>query len=311
MTMKRLAPKEKDVGGMPIARALPNKQKRTIGAWCFLDHAGPTTFDAGSKGMQVGRHPHTNLQTFTWMIDGEILHKDSLGNEQVISANKVNLMTAGTGLNTGISHTEQSVLSEGKLDVAGQYLNMVQLWIALPTDQAIEPSFEHYSALPSWQEGRAAFVLTTGVYTTASGKTYTAPTKQYSKLIGLDVHFIESEQVTLTVEQGSEYGMLVVNGDIDFKGQRYTQNELVYFDADDIAPDNTISIAAEQGTRIMFIGGEPLNNKVLLWWNFVADNKAEIEQSIEDWNNHHPRFGDVDSTLERLPAPPLPAGFRE
>lgn len=312
MDITRLEPRAKDVGGVPIARALPNKRIKTIGAWCFLDHAGPSTFNEGDEGMQVGRHPHTNLQTFTWMIEGEILHKDSLGNEQIITANKVNLMTAGTGLTRGISHTEQSVFSsKSGANEDDRRINMVQLWIALPTDKEIEPAFDHYPELPSWQEGSTEFVLTTGRYTSVSGETYKAPTKQYSKLIGLDVNFVEDNEVTLTTESGSEYGMLVVKGEIVFGGKLYKQNEMVYFDNSDVEKTNSITIKADKGTRIMFIGGEPLNNKVLLWWNFVADSKAEIEQSIIDWNNHHPRFGDVDSDLHRLPAPPLPEGFKE
>ncbi|MGP5542145.1 pirin family protein [Psychrobacter celer] len=112
MSIKTLEPRLADVGGIPIARLLPNTGKKPIGAWCFLDHAGPAEFEDGDAGMQVGRHPHTNLQTFSWMLDGEVLHKDSLGNEQVITKNQVNVMTAGTGLTQGISHTEQSVFPD-------------------------------------------------------------------------------------------------------------------------------------------------------------------------------------------------------
>lgn len=148
MNIKILEPRLADVGGIPIARLLPNKGKQPIGAWCFLDHAGPAKFGEDELGLQVGRHPHTNLQTFTWMLEGEVLHKDSLGNEQVITKNKVNLMTAGTGLSQGISHTEQSVFSNngGSYDAA-HALHAVQLWIALPTNQKIERSFHHYPTL--------------------------------------------------------------------------------------------------------------------------------------------------------------------
>src|SRR5690554_2457672 len=145
MTIETLQPRLADVGGIPIARLLPNKGKQPIAAWCFLDHVGPARFEEHELGMQVGSHPHTNLQTFTWVLEGEILHKDSLGNEQVISKNKVNLMTAGTGLSKGISHTEQSVFANnGGSAEAGRDIHAVQLWIALPTNQQIEPSFHHY-----------------------------------------------------------------------------------------------------------------------------------------------------------------------
>lgn len=311
MEIKTLKPRMTDVGGIPIARLLPNKGKQPIGAWCFLDHAGPADFGEQDPGMQVGIHPHTNLQTFTWMLEGEVLHKDSLGNEQVIDKNKVNLMTAGTGLTQGISHTEQSVFADtgGSAD-AERRLHAVQLWIALPRDQKIERSFHHYPMLPSWVEGGATLTLTTGSYTTSSGENYTAPTLQYSKLVGIDVNFSQDGSINLSLQSGFEYGILVITGTVTFAGQHYQQDELIRFDDAAITDQQSVQLTAKKGTRVMFLGGEPLTQKVLLWWNFVADNKAELEQSIIDWNNGHPRFGDVDSSLKRLVAPPLPEGFK-
>ena len=311
MTIKKFEPRIADVGGIPIARLLPNKGKKPIGAWCFLDHAGPAEFGEDESGMQVGRHPHTNLQTFSWMIEGEVLHKDSLGNEQVISKNQVNVMTAGTGLNQGISHTEQSVFPDtgGSADAA-RGISMVQLWIALPTDQQIERNFHHYPELPMWSEDNVDMILTTGSYTSVTGKHYEAPTIQYSKLIGIDVNFTQDGDVTLNLEPGFEYGILVLEGEIESEGEICGQDELFRFHDTDVVNNKSIRLVAKKGTRVMFIGGEPLNNQVLLWWNFVADNKAEIEQSIIDWNNGHERFGNVDSDMKRLPAPELPEGFK-
>lgn len=311
MSIQTLQPRLADVGGIPIARLLPNKGKKPIGAWCFLDHAGPADFGVDDAGMQVGRHPHTNLQTFSWMLNGEVLHKDSLGNKQVITKNQVNVMTAGTGLNQGISHTEQSVFPDtGGSEEAARGLSMVQLWIALPTDQQIERSFHHYPELPTWSEGNVEMILTTGRYTSTSGETFEAPTIQYSKLVGIDVYFKEDGEVTLNLEPGFEYGILVSEGKVESEGKVCQQDQLFRFHDSDVANNKSIKLAAKKGTRIMFIGGEPLNNQVLLWWNFVADNKAEIEQSIIDWNNGHERFGDVDSDMKRLPAPELPKGFK-
>lgn len=311
MTMKTLKPRMADVGGVPIARLLPNLGKQPIGAWCFLDHAGPADFDRQDPGLQVGRHPHTNLQTFSWMISGKILHKDSLGTEQVISKNQVNLMTAGTGPDQGISHTEQSVFSDhGGSSDDTRKLNLVQLWIALPTDQQIERSFHHYPDLPNWTEQHVELTLTTGSYTASTGQRYTAPTLQYSRLVGIDAHFVQDDVLTLNLEPGFEYGLLVVSGAFDYDGQQINQNELLRFDTADLSNHEMITVRAQKGTRLMFIGGEPLQQNVLLWWNFVADNKADIEQSISDWNAGHARFGDVDSGLKRLTAPPLPVGFK-
>lgn len=310
MKTKILEPRLADVGGIPIARLLPNKGKRPIGAWCFMDHAGPAEFGEDEDGMQVGRHPHINLQTFSWMIDGEVLHKDSIGNEQVITKNQVNVMTAGTGPDQGISHTEQSVFPDtGGSANAWRGMNMVQLWIALPLDQKIERDFHHYPELPSWSANGADFVLTTGVYNTPTGDSYEAPTIQYSKLVGVDVHLTEDTEVELTLEPGMEYGILMVVDGAEYNGTQYKQNDLIRFD--DVQERTTIKVSGKKDTRFMLLGGEPLNQKVLLWWNFVSDNKEDIEQAIIDWNNHHPRFGNVNSDLKRLVAPELPEGFKE
>ncbi|WP_435979445.1 pirin family protein [Psychrobacter sp. DM4] len=311
MSIQTLVPRLADVGGIPIARLLPNKGKKPIGAWCFLDHAGPAKFGLDEAGMQVGRHPHINLQTFSWMLDGEVLHKDSLGNEQVITKNQVNVMTAGTGPARGISHTEQSVFPDtGGSPEASRAISMVQLWVALPTDQDIEPSFHHYPKLPTWSEDNVEMILTTGSYTSVTGEQYQAPTIQYSKMVGIDVYWQEDGEVTLTLESGFEYGILVNEGEIESEGNLCPQDQLLRFYDHDVANNESIKLVAKKGTRVMFIGGEPLNNQVLLWWNFVADNKEEIELAIKDWNNGHERFGDVDSDMKRLPAPVLPKGFR-
>ncbi|RZA02312.1 MAG: pirin family protein, partial [Moraxellaceae bacterium] len=197
MSVDKLIASEKDVGGIPVARMLPNKAKRTIGAWCFLDHAGPAIFQGDSRGLQVGLHPHTNLQTFTWMLEGEVLHKDSLGSEKTIRPKQVNLMTAGTGANRGISHTEQSI--EGC-----DRLHAVQLWIALPMDTMIEPSFHHYPTLPTWTEQGVTYTITTGQY---AGRQ--ADTLQYSRLLGVDIQVSTAQELQLEQQSGFEYGILV------------------------------------------------------------------------------------------------------
>lgn len=303
MSVQRLSARTADVGGIPIARLLPNKGKKPIGAWCFLDHAGPTTLEKNDAGMQVGRHPHTNLQTFTWMLEGELLHQDSLGNKQVIRKNQVNLMTAGTGAEQGISHTEQSVFT----DENARQLHAIQLWIALPMDQAIKPSFYHYPNLPTWQENDVVFTLTTGSYKDNLGRTHKAPTLQYSPLVGIDLHFLATSQVTLTLNADFDYGILVVAGSLKVDDMIFEQDELARIESNGC---DHITLQANAGTRLMFIGAQLLSHPVALWWNFVDKDKAGIEQSIKDWNNYHPRFGDVAVDLERLVAPELPEGFK-
>jgi len=147
--IEKIEARAADLGnGMVIRRALPSRQRRMVGAWCFLDHAGPVAFEPG-HGMNVGAHPHTALQTFSWLIEGEVLHRDSLGNAQVIRPGQVNLMTAGRG----IVHTEESLPGE-------RGLHLAQLWIALPSSHAdCEPAFDHYPELPRWEAGGSTFTL--------------------------------------------------------------------------------------------------------------------------------------------------------
>lgn len=307
MPIQRLEARITNVGGIPIARLLPNKGKKPIGAWCFLDHAGPAEFLANDEGLQVGRHPHTNLQTFTWMLAGEILHHDSIGNKQLIRKNQVNLMTAGTGDQQGISHTEQSVFVDtGGSSDAERMLHAVQLWIALPMNQQIERSFHHYPDLPCWTDNGANITLTTGRYTTTDGRKYLAPTLQYSPLLALDVHFTQDTQITLNLEPNFDYGILVVMGSLQFGAMAFNADELATIERNE---SDQITLTATAGTRLMVLGAEPLPHPILLWWNFVDSTKAGIEQSIMDWNTHHPRFGDIDIDMPRLIAPPLPEGF--
>ncbi|MBS0554280.1 MAG: pirin family protein, partial [Proteobacteria bacterium] len=159
-------------GGVSVSRLLPTLQRRMVGAWCFLDHAGPAGFEPGA-GMRVGPHPHIGLQTFTWMIEGEVLHRDSLGHVQVIRPGQVNLMTAGRG----ISHTEESLPGERRLHAA-------QLWIALPAAECdCAPAFDHYPDLPVWDEQGCRFTLLAGRW---GGRE--APARLYSPLVGIDLH---------------------------------------------------------------------------------------------------------------------------
>ena len=217
MTITKITAKTHDVGGIPIARLLPNRTHRTIGAWCFLDHAGPAHFAEQEDGMQVGAHPHTNLQTFTWMLEGEVLHQDSLGNRQTIRPKQVNLMTAGTGDNHGISHTEQT--PEGI-----KTLHAVQLWIALPMHKTIAPDFRHYPEMPEWSDNGANFVLVNGSF---AGRT--APTEQHSPLLGLDIRTSQAQTLGIPAKAGWEYGVLVLKGEVEIDGQAFAQDELAKF----------------------------------------------------------------------------------
>ncbi|MFU2132749.1 pirin family protein [Gallibacterium anatis] len=300
MSVDKFLAKTKDVGGIPVARLLPQNKHRTVGAWCFLDHAGPATFSQENKGMQVGLHPHTNLQTFTWMLEGEVWHQDSLGNRQLIRPKQVNLMTAGTGNQRGISHTEQTPDGVKKL-------HAVQLWIALPMNQEIEPNFEHYPQLPEWSDQGIDYILTTGSY---QGRQ--APTSQFSPLVGVDMRFQQAQAFEIERQDKFEYAILVINGTIKINGERYAKDEITIL-SDCAAAQEELTLWAEQGTHIMLLGGEPLPHPTVIWWNFVADKVEDLEQAVNDWNNQHPRFGTIDlqgTELSRLTAPAIPARLK-
>jgi quercetin 2,3-dioxygenase len=284
---QRIASRLTDVGGIPVARAIPVKERRTIGPWCFLDHIGPTRFAPGAKGMNVGPHPHISLQTFTWMLEGEILHRDSLGSEQVIRPGQVNLMTAGRG----IAHTEESVAGHPDLHAA-------QLWIALPErSQDTKPRFDHYPELPRWQEGEINLTLLIGEY---QGRQ--APTLHFSPILGLDLYAEQTQTVRLTLAPGFEHGLLALQGQVSIAGEPLAAEQLIY-----LPPGvPSVEVTLTKGARLLLIGGEPLAQPLQIWWNFVSFNRDAIRTAAQDWESGHPRFGEVVGYVgPRLIAPPL------
>lgn len=284
---QRIASRLTDVGGIPVARAIPVKERRTIGPWCFLDHIGPTRFAPGAKGMNVGPHPHIALQTFTWMLEGEILHRDSLGSEQVIRPGQVNLMTAGRG----IAHTEESVAGHPDLHAA-------QLWIALPErDQDTQPRFDHYPELPRWQEGEVTFTLLIGDYQERQ-----APTLYFSPILGLDLYAEQTQSIRLPLAADFEHGLLALQGQVSIAGEPLAPEQLIY-----LPPGvPSVEVTLTKGARLLLIGGEPLAQPLQIWWNFVSFDREVIRTAALDWESGHPRFGEVVGYLgPRLVAPPL------
>jgi len=286
--IQHVLPRTADVGGIPVHRVLPSRQRRLVGAWCFLDHAGPAVFKGDSAGLQVGPHPHIGLQTFTWMIQGEVLHRDSLGSRQVIRPGEVNLMTAGIG----ISHTEESVAGE-------RYLHAAQLWIALPeAHRQTAPRFDHYPDLPHWQEGPVALTLLTGEF---AG--FAAPTLSFSPLVGVDLKTEQTATVSLPLRSDFEYAILPLEGTCVIAGERFEANEMAFLGRGREA----IDVEMSEGGHAILVGGEPLNEEILIWWNFVGHSKSEIAEAQRDWESGSERFGSIpDYPGERLMPPPLP-----
>lgn len=284
----RISSRDADLGdGMIVRRTLPTRQQRMIGAWCFLDHAGPIDFPPG-RGMHVGAHPHIGLQTFTWMIEGEVQHRDSLGNEQVIRPGEVNLMTAGHG----IAHTEDALHN-------GQRLHAAQLWIALPPEfENCAPDFTHYPDLPRWQEGLAKLTLLAGNYGHQA-----APTHLYSPLLGLDIASDEATDLQLALNPDFEYGLLPLIGAVAIGNENFRADEFAYLGQG----RHEIRLALGAGAKVLLLGGLRFEQPVLMWWNFVGFSKATIAEAQRQWEQNDPRFGLVgDGQAPRLQAPPLP-----
>jgi len=280
---ERLASRSAEIGGgLTIRRALPNRHRRTVGAWCFLDHAGPMEF-AADGGMHVGPHPHIGLQTFTWMIEGEVVHRDSLGNEQVITPGQVNLMTAGAG----IAHAEDSAPGRtGKLHAA-------QLWIALPeSERRRPPAFRNYPHLPLLESGGFSMRVLAG---SAFGQT--SPAEVYSPLVGLDLSATGRAALTVPLSAPFEHAALALSGTARVAGEALAPGTLLYF-----APGREeLALRTEGAARILLVGGTPFGEEILVWWNFVARTREEIAAATRDWNAG--RFGAVHGS----PAPALVA----
>jgi len=291
MNIERLESKRAVVGdGFEIRRALPNRHRRTIGAWCFLDHAGPAEFAAG-KGLLIGPHPHIGLQTFSWMIEGTILHTDSLGYRQWIQPGQVNLMTAGRG----ISHAEES-----PADAPGRF-QLAQLWIALPKHESDrEPSFHHYPTLPILDRGGFRITVLAGRF---DGEL--APAEVFTPLVGVDLASQGPARAELTLDPAFEHGVMGLEGSASVAGEMLAPGALLYF-----GPGrDRLVVDAPAATRLLLIGGEPLGEEILLWWNFVGRSFEEMDRATRDWVAGG-RFGRVEGARGEPLVAPDPAGLR-
>jgi redox-sensitive bicupin YhaK (pirin superfamily) len=287
-TIERIPARPKEIGGgLMIRRALPNSTRPTVGAWCFLDHAGPVEIAAGA-GLHVGPHPHIGLQTFTWMIEGEVMHRDSLGNEQLITPGQVNLMTAGGG----ISHSEDSATgSRGAAAAAGR-LHAVQLWIALPEQERHRaPAFRNHPDLPLLELGGFTSRVLAG---SALGRT--SPVEVYSPLMAVDLEAAAAAAASLPVTSSYEHAALTLSGEVQVAGQTLLPGTLLYLGVG----REQLELSCRSAARMILIGGVPFGEDILLWWNFVARRAEEMEQATRDWNTGT-RFGVVKGS----PSPPL------
>ncbi|HEX9032219.1 MAG TPA: pirin family protein [Streptosporangiaceae bacterium] len=275
------------VGDMAVRRLLPLRARRSVGAWCFVDHYGPMSVD-GQTGMAVPPHPHIGLQTVTWLMAGNVLHRDSLGSEQMIRPGQLNLMTAGRG----IAHAEESPAEHDP------QLHGVQLWVALPDAARLaDPAFEHHAELPVTRQGGLTITVLLG---SLAGEL--SPARTFSSIVGAELAARSESQERIAVDPSFEHVMFVTGGSALVDGAELAPGSLLY-----LAPGREVVPVATAGSAtMMLLGGVPLGEPLLMWWNFVARTPQEIEAAVTDWRAG--RFGEVGGyDGEPLAAPPLDA----
>jgi redox-sensitive bicupin YhaK (pirin superfamily) len=270
-----------EVGGVAVARALPRRQRRTVGAWCFADHFGPTSPPAT---MSVGPHPHTGLQTVTWLVEGEVLHRDSLGSEQLIRPGQLNLMTAGRG----VSHAEETPSG------AGGVQHGIQLWVAQPdATRDGAAAFEHHAELPTVPLGPLVATVLVGQL---AGER--SPARTDTRLVGADLAGGGGAS-TVPLDPTFEHALVVLDGALAVGGTVLEPGVLAYLGAG----RDELVVEAPVRARGVLLGGEPFAEQIVMGWNFVARSREEIDRASSEWNAGHERFGTVDSALPRIPAP--------
>lgn len=277
---------ETHLGDLPISRALPTRGRRTVGPWCFLDCFGPLSFNGG-RPLQVPPHPHIGLQTVSWLLEGEILHTDSLGSEAILKPGGLNLMTAGLG----IAHAEETPFAN-----SGR-LSGVQLWTALPDQlRRVEPSFSHLEQVPELEIPGGLIQLFAGDYQGIS-----TPAEYYSEIIGMDLQVLPGAAITLALAPHFEHALILLEGEIALEAQALAPQTLYT-----LAPGREhLALHSQAGGKVLLIGGPPFPEEILMWWNFVARTPGEIRLAREDWNAQR-HFGTVQGTdLPRLSAPTL------
>ena len=296
-TRRLLEPREVPLGGtraMLVRRTLPHRDLPTVGAWCFADDYGPSDV-SGSAGMHVPPHPHTGLQTVTWLLEGEVHHQDSLGSEQPVRPGQLSLMTAGRG----IAHAETSPADHPPT------LRGVQLWVALPeNDRHMAPAFEHHCELPVVRDGGLTATLIIGE---VAGER--SPATAHTPLVGVDVVVDPDGAGKLPLDPSFEHAVLALSDDVVVDGEPVAQASLVYLGC---GRRDLALAAGTSGGRLLLLGGAPFEEELLMWWNFVGRDHDEIVAFRSEWEASRAgaatRFAPVlGYDGPALPAPELPS----
>ena len=281
--MLALKPRSRDLGDFTVRRVLPDPRRPMVGPFIFFDHMGPTEFEAG-KGIDVRPHPHICLSTVTYLFEGELVHRDSLGIHQVIRPGEVNWMTAGKG----IVHSERSPENRQ----GGERIHGIQCWVALPeTHEETEPAFTHYpkDELPILEKDGASLVLIAGE---AFG--LRSPVKTHSPLYYAHVEMETGANMSLPQDY-EDSAAYIASGSVEVDGTPYEEGHMLIGE-----PGQHFELQAVSPTRVLLLGGEPLGPRHI-WWNFVASSEARIEKAKEDWQTR--RFPEVPGETEFIPLP--------
>jgi len=288
-----LHPREVPLGGpraILVRRTLPQRERSLIGAWCFADHYGPHDVRGGT-GMDVPPHPHTGLQTVSWLFSGEVEHRDSAGVHAMVRPGELNLMTAGAG----ICHSEVSTS-------ATTVLHGVQLWVALPdSDRATGRDFAHYVPEPRSVAGATLRVFLGELAGDRS------PVHTFTPLLGAQIDLDPGAHLTLEVDQGFEHGVLLDQGSVEVAGAALAVADLAF----QAAGSDRLEVVnrGQSPARVLLLGGPPFSEQLVMWWNFVGRSHQDIAMYRQMWEEHDDRFGAVQGyqgAVSRLPAPPLP-----
>jgi redox-sensitive bicupin YhaK (pirin superfamily) len=282
-----IEPRMRDIDGLPVRRVLPYALLRMVGPFIFFDHFGPAKLAPG-HGMQVRPHPHINLATVTYLFEGEIIHRDSLGSEVAIQPGAINWMTAGRG----IAHSERT---RHELEQAGVELHGLQLWVALPTaHEEVEPDFHHHdaAALPETQLPGVRLKLLAG-----SAYGLTSPVHTWSPLFYADATLAAGATLALPGDdEHAERAAYLVDGAVTHDGQRHEAGRMLVFGA------GPAELRAEEPARLVVLGGAPLDGPRHIWWNFVSSSRERLEQAKADWKEgRFPKV--VHDERERIPLP--------
>jgi redox-sensitive bicupin YhaK (pirin superfamily) len=292
-----LEPREVPLGGpraMPVRRTLPQRSRSLIGAWCFLDHYGPDAV-ARTGGMSVPPHPHTGLQTVSWLFAGEIEHRDSVGTHALVRPGELNLMTAGSGIQHSEVGTPDTVTLHG-----------AQLWVALPdSDRHTSPAFEHFVPVPFEHEAATVRVFLGSLLGHAS------TAHAFTAIVGAQLDLPAHATVSLPVDPSFEHGVLVDAGSPAVEHLPVARGELAYLPT---GRDRLTIASGDQPLRALLIGGEPLGEHILMWWNFVGRSHEEVVEFRRQWQaeviageDRNGRFGHLGGfDGHALPAPEMP-----